>query len=861
MPRVPSRANFYNTVKPEKLGTTLMSGANNTENDNRRLPPKEIRMFNFDYPKDMTVGRVSLEMSLKPFRRTDDAYIEKVCEELFDGWRELLQYADSVAVMFWTSDGSEILEYTGNPDDKMDWSRYIGSANPPPEYPPVKLKDINPRMDVHVQPCFYMEDPPVITYRDLARIIAAIKRVGREKTGKPIRVVETFDPGPEFAYSDFKFHRHTELNRGSMMSKQWIHCAANLKADHYVYAAYPNGIPEGLPFGRFLGEQFKCLSRDVGFDSIWLSNGFGFSLESWNWVGELFNGKEFNHKMAPEIIESIRIFWREFTAAVGTDMLIECRGSNLSTGMDIAAHGSPMDDIYKNNIIAPPNSPWAALNYRFGLELAGFMSHIAELPEAGYMFRYYPHDPWWHNSPWFDRYDSTPHDIYLPLMISRVDKDGGITRPMGINFLSADDTYGRLPRRCPIEITPHILSAYANAPDETGPLTWLYPFDHYCRTGLKEGKMERMFMDDWFIENAIDNTLPLTSVVSDRSFMTAPGEAFRRTILITPVPEADSILEAAVMKAIHDGQRILLFGNAAHASAALREMLGLVTARVPAEGELTLTTYTKAIDKHAEPPAERVFHHSLLSNGAVCDVLSGSPEVETLATVTDDMTGVSYAYATYNRERGVAYLRGSFPHKQDPKASLPEQFRATEFYPVTRLLRAVLAEMGLVVGVEDIKATLPPPILFVSRHNNAELYTTYSKNTTSRLTLNTPLGAPLPIGTEAILTEHGATFSLAKFDQRQCRIYLKQKEGIVTCERRTAEHPYMDQRIELTGLDHATVTFTPPIGARFELVRNGQWIVQKTNVDYRMSDDGRQVVVEDVTGTMMICWQDDKSQA
>ncbi len=815
-------------------------------------------MFNFDYPRDMKVGRVSLEMSLKPFRRLDDAYIERVCEELFDGWRDLIRYADSIAVMLWTSDGSEILEYTGNMDDEMEWGKYIGNANPRPEFPVVELKDAKPRMDVHVQPCYYMENPPAFTYRDLARVIAAIKRVGVRMTGKQISVIETFDPGPEFAYSDFKFHRHPELNKGTMMAKQWIHCAANLNADNYVYAAYPNGIPEGLPFGRFLGEQFKCFARDTGFDSIWLSNGFGFSLESWNWVGELFDGTAFNHEMAPEIIESIRIFWREFTAAVGEDMLIECRGSNLSAGMDIAAHGSPIDDIYKNNIIAPPNSPWAALNYRFGLELAGFMSHIAELPSAGYMFRYYTHDPWWHNSPWFDRYDSTPHDIYLPLAIARMDKDGGVTHPMGVNFLSADDTYGRLPRRCPTEVTPHLLRAYANFPDEAGAVTWLYPFDHYAKIGLVEGKMERMFMDDWFIENAMDNTFPLSTVVSDRNFMTSPADAFRRTVLVTPVPEEGSILEAAVKLAVADGQKVLLFGSAAHASEEIKQLIGIKCAEAK-EGELALRFAAKPLDTHGEALADNIYHNSLLSGGKITEQYNGNPDVEVLAYASAD--NAEYAYVTYNEAQRVAYVRGSFPHEQKQKVSLPGQWSAKAYYPVARLMRLALSKLGLTVAVSDEQAEIAPPVLLISRHNNADLYTVFSKNTTSRMTLNTAIGAPMPIGTEAKMSAEGATFSLPKCAQYECRAFVKQSaEGVVTCTRTTAEHPYMDQRFELTGLADATVTLCLPVGARFELVERGQWIVQKTNVEYTLSDDGRYITVEHVNGTMMVCWQDDKNQ-
>jgi len=38
------------------------------------------------------------------------------------------------------------------------------------------------------------------------------------------------------------------------------------------------------------------------------------------------------------------------------------------------------------NILPPPNSPWAALDGDFGLELTGFMSRMAELPDERYIF-------------------------------------------------------------------------------------------------------------------------------------------------------------------------------------------------------------------------------------------------------------------------------------------------------------------------------------------------------------------------------------------------------------------------------------------------------------------------------------------
>ena len=74
---------------------------------------------------------VNIEMSLKPFKKTDDEYIRKVCRNMFEQWRPLLKNRETVSVMLWTADGSEILDYAGNMEDEFEWSCYIGTANNP----------------------------------------------------------------------------------------------------------------------------------------------------------------------------------------------------------------------------------------------------------------------------------------------------------------------------------------------------------------------------------------------------------------------------------------------------------------------------------------------------------------------------------------------------------------------------------------------------------------------------------------------------------------------------------------------------------------------------------------------------------
>ena len=180
--------------------------------------------------------RVTLEMSLKPFRRIDDASVRAVCRHIFRQWDALLRRVDSVAVMLWTADGSEILEYRGRMDDEIEWARYIGIGSPPKNPPGGDPQ----RKGLHAQPRLYMENPPRITYGDLRRIVAIIKATGREVNGKPVTVGATFDPGPEFANSRFKYLKHPEITpAGTMGPGTWVTCTARLNADKEVYAGFP----------------------------------------------------------------------------------------------------------------------------------------------------------------------------------------------------------------------------------------------------------------------------------------------------------------------------------------------------------------------------------------------------------------------------------------------------------------------------------------------------------------------------------------------------------------------------------------------------------------------------------------------
>ena len=500
---------------------------------------------------------ITLEMSLKPFKKTDEKYIREICSKVFEQWRPLLRNRKSISVMLWVGDGSEILDYAGDMDAKIEWCRFIGTANLP------YLREEEPlETSLHERKQDYIKNPPEMTYGILKSIISSIKEEGKKAfPDADIRVGETFDIGPEFAVSDFKYNRHREICSGSGADKfGFVDSTAELHADGFSYAAYPQGIPEGTPFGTFLGKQSRIFLTDMGFDYLWLSNGLGFSNEPWEKTGKIFDGKKYYPEKLLQTKKKVFEFWKLFRDAC-PDIPLETRGTNNSVGIDYASDGVPLYDIYNAGlgITAPPNSPWAALNDNYGLEIMGHMTRICELPNDRFPFRYYIHDPWWVNSPWYDRYDGSPCDIYLPMAISRINSDGNVETANSLNILSIDNSYGNMPDQCVNEPIPHLLKAEKDAADEPSPFVWVYPLREYT-TSADEDMLLEMNLGDNFICDAINNGLPLCCVTSTDSFLKHNADLYKKSDIITPVPENNAVLEKLRFLA-KNGVGILMYGS------------------------------------------------------------------------------------------------------------------------------------------------------------------------------------------------------------------------------------------------------------------------------------------------------------
>lgn len=791
----------------------------------------------------MTLKNITLELSGKAFRDESEATMYLVCRNMFKQWRRLIDRADRVSVMLWIADGSEILEYTGNLDQTFEWAYWIGCANPIP-LPENYSEEL--KKHTHFFPKKYFPEAGPRPYSWLKRLIEVIRETGTEQTGKPVRIGAIFDNGPEFALSDFKYKRHREIAQGSSIyPNSFVTCNSTLHADPQPYAGFPEGIPEGISLGEFLGKQYQVFARDLGYDYIWLSNGMGFGMETWGIKGALFDKKQFYPEKSDVMAETMLKFWRDFTNAA-PGVVIETRGSNFSSGVEIATDAAPLREIYHDFKIAPPvNSPWAALNFNSGLELAAWMSHVAELPTDYFPFRFYTHDPWFLNSPWLDRYGREPWDIFLPLSICRINSQGETEVPNSIAILTVDDTYGRMPDQVPNEVIPHLFDAMDNGPDMPGPLLWIYPFDEYN----ERRNISQIFNEDMFLGETIQNGLPLNSVISTGNFRKIPTR-WPGSIMVAPLTAVESCFEA-LTEALDCGCKLLAYGSLANASERVLVLLGLGRSD-EITGEVTVCSSIPGDVFENNNLSDKVYVFPQFDGGGLVEIASGNTKVVAEAVQNSERRVI----ASLRQDR-IAFLRSLMPCA--PEVNFKHRgfdcLPPDKVFPVAALARHLLAYFGWKINALAFSAETVLPRTNISRHDNAFYFSIYSPDTSADLLVNTPLGAPLLKEMEIRLKNGDAVWRPDKCWHKECRCFVKQQSDSVNqCKYLFPEYcnPEHTERWTIFALDNAEVRFFPPSGSEktLEIFNDKAYLTP----EWEDTVWGRCIILKNISGSVRFEW-------
>lgn len=784
--------------------------------------------------------RVVLETSLKPFRSFVDADIRETALEIAKQWMPLLDSAHSAAVLLWIADGSELLDWAGRDGDEVEWARWVGFNNTAAD-----PYGHNVTPDRWAKP--YREDAPALDYASIRRVVAGVRAAVHELSGLPVEIGATMDSGPEFAQSNFKYERHQEMladgassgvGRVIRMVRPWN----LLNSDDRVYAEYPNGIPADTPFGEFLGRQSRSYLTAMGFDYLWLSNGFGFSSYSWTAFGELFDGNRFASERADEVRGRILDFWTRFNAEVGFP--VEVRGTNFGIGMDLATDGVPARDIYANGVVRmpPPNSPWGPLNRDIGIELTGYLSRIARLPGEGFPFRFYVNDPWFWQTPWRDFYHGEPFDIHLPLSLSRIGSTGAVELASQLEILSVDTERGELNAADAAEVAMFIARSRTAAPDAPPPLVWLYPFDAYHDVLEQQPRqLDQLFFEDWLLSAAVNHGLPIGAVVD---VVDAPGAirtgALDESVLITPASGLDDSGLNAVLEALQRGIDVVVYGSLVTRPDAAASLFGLNHSGGEVSGDLELS---------GGLGEGTVRHAPVLSGGPITELLDASSESTVLAMLGDR----PYAVERHIGEATVRWLRGSSDFDSAPEDEhglrSPRAVDRAQFTSGAALLGTLVARTDWQVRSQLATSQSAPPVVTFSRHQGSLRVSGYFADTTSRVGLRTPNGAPILIGRSARVRSDEAVYQFSTTMHEEARVYVSQSEETTVECTELAPFPFGAERlIGVRGLLDATVVLALPPGRSA-----GSWVlVNGERVEPELIADRLQL--EAITGELSFGW-------
>ena len=809
---------------------------------------------------------LTLELSSKSFRDDSEATMFQVCRTLFGQYRFLASYAEQISVMLWIADGSEILDYSGNIDDTFEWAHWCGVANTG------KVREVEgrERRNTHHFPKNYIENVTPRTYRWLKRLIDVIRICGREVLHTEVRVGATYDNGPEFAVSDFKFKRHPEIAQAdTLFPKSFVVCTAVLNADKHHYAAFPDGIPEGTSIGSFLGRQYKCFAKDMNYDYLWLSNGMGFGTETWGITGMLFDKKQFYPENAPEAAALMRQFWNDFFAGC-PDCIIETRGTNFSAGIEIATDAAPLKEIFSRESVAVPvNSPWAALNYQSGREIAAYLSHIAPAENKNIPFRYYMHDPWFMNSPYLDRYGREPWDIFLPAACSRINSAGETESIDTVSFLSVDTTWGDMPERAAGEVSNYVVEALETAPDKAAPLVLVYPFEKYSDMVLKENRgNDYILLEELFLSEALQNGLPLNTVIERENFRKLASEnILPERIFVIPVSAVDKDLMDIIEKMLADRGNILLYGALNNADEALLEMLKIKN-DIPLTGEGSVIA-EKSVDSLQKGEFSKLIRiQKQYSAGGLTETFTGNPDnIKILAEA--EISGMKRVLAMVRNFDGggkLGFVRGVLPDsgKVDESNCLFDCAKDGETFPVSVLCRDILQNYNWLVGCELYSPERPKPTLTIHRNEGAFYFSGFVPDTNMALKLGTPYGAPLLSGYDGVLANDVITYHPSVTLHGECRCFVKQSIESAVCVRHRCqgymEYSRWDRRY-ISNLVNAEVRYFPPddFEGTFEFqmypeVVGEAVLLTLPLLDYTWEDtpDGRCAVIKNVSGVFYI---------
>jgi len=278
---------------------------------------------------------------------------------------------------------------------------------------------------------------------------------------------------------------------------------------------------------------------------------------------------------------------------------------------------------------------------------------------------------------------------------------------------------------------------------------------------------------------------PINTVVSTRNFVKHDMSIYSTSILITPVPKADSVFEKHILDYVSDGGNVIFYGDTSLASQTFLDFIGVRHGK-EISGELPVVIEGK--------PCGKILHNPVVSGGGIVEE---STTTNVLAEVTDKTIGTFGDHFVWLRATNAAdYTGGQLLQAHDER----------QYFKSERLMRKALSMFGFKIEYEKPLGQREP-VMTIHRNNGAYWFTVYQPSTTVKTRLRFPWGVPVLDSHSALMEDGYAVYHFGKAVHRECRVFVEQKSGVVSCRELGPVSYQYRRRIAVEGLEDATVRF------------------------------------------------------
>jgi hypothetical protein len=260
-------------------------------------------------------------------------------------------------------------------------------------------------------------------------------------------------------------------------------------------------------------------------------------------------------------------------------------------------------------------------------------------------------------------------------------------------------------------------------------------------------------------------------------------------------------------------------------------------------------------------------HRELMCGGGLNAELldAGDPATQVVATMTSDgetrIAGLVRCAPEWSGG-ALAWVRGTSSNRYRKGERLLTPDDPAVYFRGERLLRWTLGELGYDIRIAKQRPGTRDPAICIARNRNAYVFSGFCPNTTTRLCLRFPQGAPLLVGHETILADGFSTYTLPRAWHHECRVFVKQEQDaqLKCAEVCPSERRNLRRHIRVTGLVEATVRFYPEPGREPRVLlrtpRPDGRLPFNVDIPFQQSEDatGSFVYIEGFTGDLEFAW-------